>query len=354
MKPQAASNTLSRGPVIIDVHGFDLTDQERDRLLHPLVGGVILFARNFQSRDQLRSLTDSIRALPREPLLIAVDHEGGRVQRFKMDGFTVLPPMARLGEVWNEDMMRAMQLATDVGRVMAGELRACGVDLSFAPVLDLDYGESRVIRDRSFHRNPQAVTMLARSLIQGMALEGMAACGKHFPGHGFVEADSHLNIPYDDRSLNTILNADALPYRWLGDAVLPAVMPAHVIYPQVDERPAGFSSVWLQDVLRKQLNYQGVVFSDDLTMEGASVAGNIVDRARAALDAGCDMVLVCNRPDLADQVLAGLDREVAPPSQQRVNNLMPRMPAAAWEALDKKPGFQLARQSIAQWLTHAA
>lgn len=344
---------LGRGPVMIDVNGFFLTDQEKERLMHPLVGGVILFARNFESRVQLQSLTASIRALPREPLLIAVDHEGGRVQRFRADGFTVLPPMARLGEVWNDDMMRAMQLATDVGRVLAGELRASGVDLSFAPVLDLDYGESRVIRDRSFHRHPQAVTMLARSLIQGMALEGMAACGKHFPGHGFVEADSHLSIPVDERSLNTILGADALPYRWLGDAVLPAVMPAHVIYPQVDSRPAGFSPVWLQEILRSQLNYQGVVFSDDLTMEGASVAGDIVERARAALTAGCDMVLVCNRPDLADQVLTRLEHTASAESQQRVNNLLPRMPASAWDALGSKPGFQLARQSIAQWLTHA-
>jgi len=335
----------SPGPVMVDVQGTSLTREEEDRLCHPLVGGVILFARNFVNRKQLAKLTRRIRKV-RKTLLIAVDHEGGRVQRFRDDGFTALPAMGRLGELWMDDAMAAMRVATDVGWVLAAELRACGVDLSFTPVLDLDYGRSQVIGDRAFHRDPRVVTMLARALAQGLALAGVAACGKHFPGHGYVRADSHLDIPRDDRPLTRILKEDAAPYVWLGDGVMPAVMPAHVIYTKVDDQPAGFSSRWVRDILRQRMAYDGVVFSDDLTMEGARVAGGIVERAQAALSAGCDMVLVCNRPDLADVLLSGLSVTHDPLSVQRIRRLMPVVPALGWDELQADSRYQQARERV--------
>jgi beta-N-acetylhexosaminidase len=334
---------LRRGAVIADVAGTGLTKEEKRRLRHPSVGGVILFARNFESPRQLTALTRAIHRLRDDPLLIAVDQEGGRVQRFRSEGFTVLPAMRRLGDAWDRDPLVAMRAACDLGYVLAAELRACGVDLSFTPVLDLDYGVSKVIGERAFHGDPRVVTMLARALMQGLAQAGMAACGKHFPGHGFVSADSHHAIPVDNRNLSKILRADAAPYSWLGDAALPAVMPAHVIYPDVDKRPAGFSRRWVHDILRVQLGYDGVVFSDDLTMEGASVAGDILARAQAALGAGCDMVLVCNRPDLADSLLARLDHTPDDASLERIRRLMPRFAAPSWKALQAESRYQHAR-----------
>jgi len=339
---------LPPGPVMVDVAGTTLTKEEKRRLRHPLVGGVILFARNFESRRQLCALTRKIHRARGEPLLIAVDHEGGRVQRFREDGFTPLPAMQALGRLWDRDPLTAMRLATEAGYVLAAELRACGVDLSFTPVLDLDYGVSQVIGNRAFHRDPRVVAMLARALAQGLAQAGMAACGKHFPGHGFVGADSHHEIPVDPRALERILKDDAAPYAWLGDAVLPAVMPAHVIYPKVDKRPAGFSRRWVQDILRGQLGYDGVVFSDDLTMEGAAVAGDILARAQAALGAGCDMVLVCNRPDLADDLLARLDVAHPPESVARIRRLMPRFAAPDWDTLQAETRHQHARRLQSQ------
>jgi beta-N-acetylhexosaminidase len=341
----AASLSMAPGPVVVDVAGIALTDAERERLRHPLVGAVILFARNFSTRAELQALTAEIHAARTEPLLIAVDHEGGRVQRFRTDGFTVLPAMRTLGEQWMHDPMGAMRRATDIGYVLAAELRACGVDFSFAPVLDLDYGGSTVIGTRSFHDDPRVVTMLARAVAQGMALAGMGACGKHFPGHGFVNADSHVAIPVDERKLDEILDRDAAPYAWLGDAVLPAVMPAHVIYPKVDRQPAGFSKKWIRTILRGRLGYDGVVFSDDLSMEGASVAGDMLARANAALAAGCDMVLVCNRPDLADDLLGRLTHRPDPVSIARIRRLTPVTPAPDWDTLQAMPRFQAARQS---------
>lgn len=337
---------LARGPVMLDIEGTRLTDADRKRLQHPLVGGVILFSRHFESREQLTRLTRQIHRLRKPRLLIAVDHEGGRVQRFREDGFTRLPSMAQLGQCWMEDPMRAMSLATSVGLVLAAELRASGVDLSFTPVLDLDYGVSSVIGDRSFHRDPRVVSMLARALAQGMSMAGMGACGKHFPGHGAVSEDSHHEIPIDSRSLSRILNEDAAPYVWLGDQVIPAVMPAHVIYPKVDPLPAGFSSKWIREILRDRLHYDGVVFSDDLTMEGATVVGGIVERAKAALEAGCDMVLVCNHLDLADQLLDGLVHTCDIASQARVKRLMPRGKAPRWPALMKSPVYQRALEQV--------
>ena len=334
---------LPPGPVIVDVQGYELTEYEIARLQHPLVGGVILFARNFENREQLTALCQAIHAVRDEPLLIAVDHEGGRVQRFRSDGFTPLPSMRRLGEIWNDDSLAAMRLATETGYVLAAELRACGVDLSFTPVLDLDYGESEVIGDRAFHREPQIVAMLARALIQGLQLAGMAACGKHFPGHGYVQADSHHDIPVDERSFEDIMREDAAPYGWLGDMVLPSVMPAHVIYSQVDSQPAGFSDYWINTVLRGHLNYDGVVFSDDLTMAGAAVAGDILDRAKAALGAGCDMVLVCNHPEMADELLQRLQHDMSSASLRRIRGLMPRVSSPDWATLQSQARYQYAR-----------
>ena len=336
--------TLALGPLMVDLSGTTLSPQDRQRLLHPSVGGVILFSRNFESRQQLQQLCTQIHELREPALLIAVDHEGGRVQRFKSDGFTPLPPMRALGEIWDKDPSLAVQLATAVGYILATELRACGVDFSFTPVLDLDYGTSRVIGDRAFHAEPQTVARLAEALAQGLAQAGMAACGKHFPGHGAVEADSHHEIPVDKRDLATLLDRDAAPYGWLGGTVLQAVMPAHVIYPQIDDQPAGFSSYWIQRVLRQALAFNGMVFSDDLTMEGASVAGDITARAQAALHAGCDMVLVCNNPDLADELRQNLHWTMDPDSAQRLADVFPTKPALDWEQLQADEHYQHAQQ----------
>lgn len=348
MTAQKTRVSLPPGPVMVDVEGTTLTSHERARLRHPLVGGVILFARNFDHREQLADLCQAIHAERDEPLLIAVDHEGGRVQRFRTDGFTEIPAMSVFGELWLEDSLAAMRLASETGYVLGAELRACGVDLSFTPVLDLDYGVSKVIGNRSFNRDPRVVTMLARALIQGLMLADMAACGKHFPGHGAVEADSHHEIPVDQRGFEEIMQEDAAPYAWLGDMVLPSVMPAHVIYPKVDPHPAGFSRHWIQKVLRQDLGYDGVVFSDDLTMEGATVAGDILARAQAALGAGCDMVLVCNRPDMADDLLARLQAEHSPESIQRIRRLMPRKTVCNWETLQADERYQYARRLQSQ------
>jgi len=339
------------GPVMLDVAGHRLTSQERDRLAHPLTGAVILFARNYESPRQLAELTAQIHEARDEPLLIAVDHEGGRVQRFRDNGFTHLPSMQDLGRYWERNPLQAMRAATEIGYVLAAELRACGVDFSFTPVLDLDYGVSKVVGSRAFHRDPRVVAMLARALIQGLSLADMRSCGKHFPGHGFVDADSHVAIPVDERDLEQIMADDAMPYDWLGAPVLSAVMPAHVIYPKVDASPAGFSKVWVQQILRQRLNYDGVVFSDDLTMQGASVAGDITARAEAALSAGCDMVLVCNRPDLADTLLASLKVAPSASSVSRIRSLKPVAPFMDWNTLQSDSRYQYARDFRSQILS---
>jgi beta-N-acetylhexosaminidase len=266
-------------------------------LQHPLTGGLILFARNWQDRRQLTALTAEVKSL-RPDLLICVDHEGGRVQRFRTDGFTVLSPMRVLGELWMRDAMRATDAATATGHVLGAELRACGVDLSFTPVLDLDHGGSTVIGDRAFHRDARVVSVLAKSVMHGLLLAGMANCGKHFPGHGHVKADSHVDIPVDHRSLKALLADDAAPYGWLSTS-LASVMPAHVVYDNVDSHPAGFSKRWLQEILRTRLGFGGAIFSDDLSMAGARRLDgrelSYTDAALAALQAGCDMVLLCNQ-----------------------------------------------------------
>jgi beta-N-acetylhexosaminidase len=307
---------------------------------------VILFARNYENRAQVTALCAEIhRARP--GILIAVDHEGGRVQRFRSDGFTRLPAMRSLGQLWDRDVLESCKAATALGYVLAAELRACGVDLSFTPVLDLDYGPSEVIGDRAFHRDPRVVTMLAKSINHGLLQAGMANCGKHFPGHGFVAADSHIAIPVDERDPKDILKEDAAPYGWLGMS-LSAVMPAHVIYPFFDSQPAGFSRKWLS-LLRDELGFDGVIFSDDLSMEGASVAGNVVQGAHAALKAGCDMVLVCNSPDKADQLLEGLDPTAAIDAKRsaaRIAALVPTSSAKTWDELQTDPVYKAAHKLV--------
>ena len=296
---------MTPGPVMLDVAGLRLAPEEKEMLRHPSVGGVILFARNFEAPGQLAALTADIRALRQPGLLIAVDHEGGRVQRFQ-EGFTRIPAMRSLGELWKSDPGEAKALAEATGYVIAAELRAHGVDFSFAPVLDVDYGSSSVIGDRAFSDQPGIIAELASAYIAGLAAGGVAAVGKHFPGHGYVRADSHVDVPVDDRDLREIEAADLVPYRELIGRGLGGIMPAHVIYPKVDSRPAGFSSVWLKDLLRGRLGFGGMIFSDDLSMEGASVAGGVVERAQAALDAGCDMILVCNAPQAVAELIEGL------------------------------------------------
>lgn len=362
-------------PLIIDIAGTTLSAIDRQRLAHPLVGGLILFGRNWKDRDQLTSLCQAIKRV-RSDLLIAVDHEGGRVQRFKTDGFTHLPPMRWLGDLWmlppsavgarqHAGPMDATNAATACGYVLGAELRACGVDLSFAPVLDLDYGASGVIGDRALGRDPRVVTLLAKSLIGGMLQSGMAHCAKHFPGHGFVKADSHLAIPVDSRSLKAILSDDAAPYRWLSQTLV-GVMPAHVVYRKVDARPAGFSSVWLNDILRTRLGFTGAIFSDDLSMAGArELEGRPLSSAQAcltALHAGCDMVLLCNQSlptspgggNEIDTVIAELTEALVrgqwlpcDASEGRRRGLLPTTPALPWDDLMVEARYMQALDWIA-------
>ena len=337
---------MTLGPIVIDIAGKSLTDEDRRRLAHPLTGGVILFTRNYASSDQLRSLTAEIHAVREPPLIIAVDHEGGRVQRFR-SGFTVLPPMRALGEAWNANRQDARRLAHEVGYVLAAELRAHGVDLSFAPVLDVDYGESSVIGDRAFHSDAEAVAELAGSLIQGLKEGGMSAVGKHFPGHGHVRADSHIELPVDERSYADIELADMVPFARLIRAGLSAIMPAHIVYRAVDSQPAGFSSVWLKRVLREELRFDGLVFSDDLSMEGARAVGDIVTRTRAALEAGCDMVLVCNDPAAVDTLYAEFDYPMPAVSLARLARLHGRAGAESMVKLREDARYVEALHAIA-------
>ncbi len=361
------ADPVQHAPLIIDVAGTSLTSTDRRRLKNPLVGGVIHFARNWHSRDQLVALNAEIKAV-RDDLLICVDHEGGRVQRFKTDGFTHLPPMRALGERWHKDKipgdgsgaLAAIRAATDCGFVLASELRACGVDLSFAPVLDLDWGESGVIGDRAFGRDPRMVSVLAQALMHGLLQAGMAHCGKHFPGHGFVKADSHTDIPVDKRSLKSILADDALPYRQLASS-LTAVMPAHVIYPKVDSRPAGFSGRWLNEILRGEMGYTGAIFSDDLSMAGARQLDgrtlSYTEAALAALQAGCDMVLLCNQSvdggaavdDLLQGMARAADAGLYKPlelSEQRRLRLLPQTSPLNWDALMTDARYMQALDSV--------
>jgi len=333
------------GPLFIDIAGTTLGELDRVRLCHPLVGGLILFARNYRDREQLAALCAEVHGLRNPPLPITIDHEGGRVQRCR-DGFTALPPMRRLGALWDLRPDDALAAARHTGYVLAAELRACGVDFSFTPVLDLDYGRSRVIGDRAFHGDPDAVALLAAALIQGLREAGMGACGKHFPGHGWVEADSHVAIPVDERDVKEIAR-DMAPFaRLVAAGALDAVMPAHVIYPQVDDRPAGFSPVWI-DMLRRDVGFDGVIFSDDLSMEGATVAGGIVERADAAWMAGCDALLVCNAPDSVGRLLEEWAPAIDPQRAGRTLGLLPDRPGLPWPLLLRDERYCAAHAALA-------
>ena len=312
---------LPLGPLMIDIAGTELSELDRARLTHPLVGGIILFTRNYRDKAQLKALTSEIHALRSPRLLIAVDHEGGRVQRFRQE-FTRLPPMRSLGQLYDQDPEAALATAADVGFVLAAELRDCGVDYSFTPVLDLDYGPSRVIGDRSFHRDPEVVAALAGALSAGLKRAGMGNCGKHYPGHGYVIPDSHVELPVDERSLEAI-QEDLVPYRRLA---LDAVMAAHVIYREFDSNTAVFSNRWIS-YLRNEMKFDGAVFTDDLSMAGAGVVGDMLARVEAAYAAGCDMLLVCNAPDSVQQVLEGWQPATDPVRTGRVQKLLPTMPA---------------------------
>jgi beta-N-acetylhexosaminidase len=306
---------LPPGPAVIDVVGTALTDEDRERLRHPAAGAVILFSRNYESPEQLTQLVEGIARLREPQLVVCVDHEGGRVQRFRQ-GFSAIPAMRELGRLWDRDRESAKEAARAAAYVIGAELGAHGIDFSFAPVLDLDYGGSSVIGDRALHFDPNAVGALAAEIIHGFADAGMGAVAKHFPGHGFATADTHHDVARDERPLAEILKKDMAPYRLAIEAGVAGIMPAHVIYPQCDAEPAGYSKYWLQEVLRAKLGFQGLVFSDDLSMAGASTVGGPPERACAALAAGCDMVLLCNDPEGQNKLLESLGgRAMAQPER---------------------------------------
>lgn len=340
------SLALARGPVMLGIEGYELTAADRVRLRHRLAGGAILFARNYASPAQLDRLTAEIHALRDPPLLIAVDHEGGRVQRFR-DGFSAIPPMHALGERWDRDVGGAAREAARLGWTLASELRAHGVDFSFAPVLDLDYGSSTVIGDRAFHRNPNAVAHLAAALCGGLAAGGMAAVGKHFPGHGFVAPDSHVDLPRDERAYEQIAVEDLVPFGALVKRGLAGMMPAHVVYPAIDVLPAGYSHTWLQDILRQRFGFDGLIVSDDLGMAGAFAAGDIVARAAAAQAAGCDMVLACNDMAAADLLLDRWNPALSPELARRAATMEGRSPKTRPSDRDRGPSLISGQISIA-------
>jgi beta-N-acetylhexosaminidase len=305
---------------MVGLEGLKLTAEERELLLHPLVGGVILFSRNYRSPQQIAALAASVHGLRQPRLLVAVDQEGGRVQRFR-DGFTRLPAVRGLGRIYDIDRMRAKQLARVTGWLMATELRAVGVDFSFAPVLDIDCGVSGVIGDRAFHRDPSVVADLAHAYMSGVQKGGMESVGKHFPGHGSVAADSHLELPVDDRTFGTMAGDDLLVFERMIQYGLAAIMPAHVIYPRVDKYPAGFSSIWLKDILRGRLGFQGAIISDDLDMGAAAVAGAPEERAATALEAGCDLILACNDRTAVTCIIDSLVDPADPAAHLRLTRL---------------------------------
>lgn len=293
------------GPVMLDIEGKSLTAEDKELLQHPNVGGLILFSRNYQNREQIKELVRSVRKI-KEKILIAVDQEGGRVQRFQ-EGFTQLKPLHYFGELYDKSPDNALAETEKAAYTMASEIRSVGIDISFAPVLDLDWGVSEIIGSRSFHANPEIVAILAKAYISGMKRAGMFTTGKHFPGHGAVKVDSHLGLPEDKREFKALLTLDLLPYVKLVND-LDAVMMAHVLYSAIDSEIASFSAFWIKEVLRSQIGFKGIIFSDDLSMAGAKEAGKIEVRAKKALEAGCDMILICNDRQAAVKALEGIER----------------------------------------------
>ncbi|TCT20570.1 beta-N-acetylhexosaminidase [Thiobaca trueperi] len=332
---------------MLDLAGTALDAEDRELLRHPAVGGVILFARNYESPSQLAELTTAIHALREPPLLIGVDQEGGRVQRFRTD-FTRLPAAGRFGRLYAQDPAQARRVCESVAWLMASELRAVGVDFSFAPVLDLDRGISRVIGDRGFASATQPVCELASAWTDGVRRAGMSAVGKHFPGHGGIAADSHTDLPTDPRPFADLLMEDLVPFQRLIDQGLEAIMPAHVIYPQIDTRPAGFSPVWLHDILRGRLDFQGVIFSDDLNMAAASAGGDYPERAHAAAQAGCDMLLICNNRPAAVAIVDAFRNPPDPAIQLRLLRMHGRGPRPDRAHLHEQPDWQHAVQHVAR------
>ncbi|HHB92418.1 MAG TPA: beta-N-acetylhexosaminidase [Thioploca sp.] len=339
---------MSLGPLMIDLEGYTINDAERKLLQHPLVGGVILFSRNYESIEQINYLATEIHALRKPKLLIAVDHEGGRIQRFKKDFFH-LPACAKLGEIYEQNNRQAIGLAEQMGWLLAAELRAVGIDFSFAPVLDLGRNISTVIGDRALHSNPEVVSELAHAIMLGMRKAGMIAVGKHFPGHGSIATDSHIAVPVDERRFVDMQFEDLVPFERMIKYGLAAIMPAHVIYPQIDSQPAGFSSRWLQSILRKKYEFQGVIISDDICMAGAVIIGDPVTRATRALQAGCDMILICNDRDVAIQVIDNLGKYNSPASQMRLMRLHGK-PALNWHNLHVNQKWQQIQKNLTSYL----
>ncbi|MDH5300114.1 MAG: beta-N-acetylhexosaminidase [Gammaproteobacteria bacterium] len=321
------------GPLMLDLEGIELDHVEKEILRHPMVGGLIFFKRNFESKQQITDLVRCVRE-QRPEILICVDHEGGRVQRFR-EGFAPLPALRKLGHWFDHDQAKASAAAAEMAWLMAVELRDVGIDFSFAPVLDLDHQRCQVIGDRAFHQDKEKVTALAKAYVRGLREVGMANVGKHFPGHGYVNEDSHLELPVDRRELNDIWSNDVYPFEQLNaEGLLDAVMPAHVVYEQIDSQPAGFSPTWIRELLRGRMGFDGVVFSDDLNMAAAHVAGNFADRAEAAIQAGCDMILVCNNRKGAVEVLDKYRWTLDTTSTQRLERMRAKPMSSASSRAD--------------------
>ncbi len=337
------------GPVMLDVQGTSLSQEDKEIIQHPLVGGLIFFTRNYQSPEQIKQLTQQIRTAANKPMLLAVDHEGGRVQRFR-DGFSLIPAMGKLWHMSGQNLALAKELAKQSAILMAFEVQAVGIDISFAPVLDIN-NISDVIGDRAFHQQPGHVTELAEAFIDGLHLVGMKATGKHFPGHGSVKADSHIDLPIDSRSKAEIFQQDLTPFKQLiSKGKVDALMPAHVIFPDVDSQAVGFSQYWLQNILRAQLGFNGVIFSDDLSMQGAASAGGYVERAEAAQSAGCDMLLLCNNRDGCVDVLDNANISTSVESSMRLSKLLKtNAETPAWASRSENPIWQQASQLLNEY-----
>tara|TARA_R110000737_G_scaffold104679_1_gene137819 strand:+ start:506 stop:1525 length:1020 start_codon:yes stop_codon:yes gene_type:complete len=334
------------GPVMLDVQGTSLSQEDIEIIQHPLVGGLIFFTRNYQSPEQIAQLSQQIRTAAKKPMLLAVDHEGGRVQRFR-DGFSLIPAMGKLWQMADQNIVLAKELAKQSAILMALEVQAVGIDISFAPVLDIN-NISEVIGDRGFHQQPEYVSELAEAFITGLHQVGMKATGKHFPGHGSVKADSHIDLPIDLRPKGDIFQQDLVPFKALiAKGKVDALMPAHVIFPAVDSQAVGFSRYWLQNILREQLGFNGVIFSDDLSMQGAACVGGYIERAEAAQSAGCDMLLLCNNREGCVEVLDGANIVSASTSSQRLTKLL-KAPSSNdnWAALQTNVAWKNASQLI--------